>query len=119
MAERDEPLTTDLGRLRALSSLALLALEREDLRRLQEVVSEGDEIVRRLGAKGGEDLPADIRTAIENVIETNRRVVQELEVKRLDVAHDLAELRRTRSRVAAARNSATRVPRMGLLDRTT
>lgn len=116
-AEERAELLALLNRLRANSSLVLVALEHDDLRRLQELVQESDGLVRRLVDARPEPLPADILGLIEQLIGTNRRVVAELEQRQLEVARQLADVRVERAKVRSTREFTG--PRLdaGIVDR--
>lgn len=108
-----------INRLRANSSLVLVALEHDDMRRLQELVQECDGLVKQIVEGRSEELPADIKALIAQVIETNRRVVEELETKKLEVTRQLAEVRAQRVRVREAKATVRRPTGASVLDRVT
>lgn len=102
-AEDRAELLALLTRLRANSSLVLVALEHDDLRRLQELVQESDGLVKRLVESRNEPLPDDIVALIEQLIGTNRRVVADLEQKKLDVARQIADVQKDRGQIRSVR----------------
>lgn len=94
-----------INRLRAISSLILVAIEHEDMRRLQELVAESGQLVEMVTGEAEEQLPDDVRSLVEQIVRTNRRVLEELELRRLDIGRQLAEVRRQKRQVAGFRRS--------------
>ena len=94
-----------LARLRDVSRLALVAIDRDDLDAVSRLAREADTLVSGVRAYQSSDQPLcdDAREMIEQISAANRRIVDDLRDRMQSTSDELGRARESRARLKAVK----------------
>ncbi len=103
-AETAPAVWAQLARVRDISRLVLVAIETNDLPEVQRLSRESNEILASLRAQREEEggLSPEFQEIINVIGNQNRRIVEELQSRMLDLKSELATVRQSRARIKSS-----------------